>query len=287
MKNIPHQCPHCGSTSFIKKGFFRIYRINQKVRRYQCRNCHRTFTHRTFRPDYLHKKMDLNTPLAKLLTEGNSLRACARILGMTYKSTYKKFLWLKKVTELNKGRISYKAEKLQFDELETILHTKCKPLSIALVVNEDSQLIAAQVAEIPAKGRLASFSVFKYGPRRDDRRLAMEAVLMTAKSRLRNQVGIVESDAKSAYRSIVRKCLGEVQHLEHARKIDKRTLQERLHEKHQKRRYDPLFAINHQCARLRDRIKRLARRNWCTTKKLENLQLHLDLVIHMNQFGKI
>lgn len=231
--------------------------------------------------------MDLNTPLAKLLSEGVSIRACARILGMTYKNTYNKFLWMRTVTELNKSRLSYTAEKLQIDELETILHTKCKPLSILLAVNEKTQLIAAQVAEMPAKGRLAKFSVMKYGPRRDDRQKALETILLQAKSRLQNEVMLVESDAKSAYRNMVKRCLGNVVHREHKRRTDKRTLQERLHEKHQKRRFDPLFAVNHHCARLRDRMKRLARRNWCTTKKLENLQLHLDLMIHMNQFGKV
>jgi hypothetical protein len=42
---------------------------------------------------------------------------------------------------------------------------------------------------------------------------------------------------------------------------------------------DPLFAINHTCAILRANINRLIRKTWCTTKKKDNLQRHLDLFI--------
>jgi hypothetical protein len=42
---------------------------------------------------------------------------------------------------------------------------------------------------------------------------------------------------------------------------------------------DPLFAINHSCAMLRANVNRLIRKTWCTTKKKEHLQMHLDLFI--------
>ena len=38
-----------------------------------------------------------------------------------------------------------------------------------------------------------------------------------------------------------------------------------------------IFYLNHTCGMIRDSVKRLARRNWCTTKKLEGLQDHLDI----------
>ncbi|MGZ3809720.1 MAG: transposase, partial [Bacteriovorax sp.] len=43
--------------------------------------------------------------------------------------------------------------------------------------------------------------------------------------------------------------------------------------------YDPLFKINHTCAMLRYRINRLVRRTWCTTKKIEMLENHLQIYI--------
>ena len=87
------------------------------------------------------------------------------VSSFTYNNTYKKFLWFRKLVEEEKQKLSYSAETLQFDELETIHHTKCKPLNIVLVINEKYQLLVAKVAEMPAKGRLAEFSRKKYGIR--------------------------------------------------------------------------------------------------------------------------
>lgn len=41
--------------------------------------------------------------------------------------------------------------------------------------------------------------------------------------------------------------------------------------------FDPLFSLNHTATMLRDHIKRLARRTWCTPKRLERLQHFLDM----------
>ena len=44
--------------------------------------------------------------------------------------------------------------------------------------------------------------------------------------------------------------------------------------------HDPLFWINHTLAMLRDNIKRLARRTWCTTKRRRSLENLLAIYIH-------
>src|SRR5690606_17518952 len=41
--------------------------------------------------------------------------------------------------------------------------------------------------------------------------------------------------------------------------------------------FDPLFFLNHGCAMVRDNLKRLTRRTWCTTKDASALQDILDL----------
>lgn len=238
---------------------------------------------RSFKLDYRHKKMDLNPQLAKLLSEGNSLRGCSRILGLTYYNTYKKFLWFKKLVEKEKNKLSFKAKVIEFDELESIHHTKCKPLSIVLMVNEKNQLLAAQVAEIPAKGKLAEFSRLKYGLRENQRKQKLTQAFTDIKNSLQAPPVLIKSDASSIYKTQVECSFGGVRYEQYSRRADKNKLQERLHEKLQKKKFDPLFAINHKCAVLRDRINRLTRRSWCTTKKVENLQLHLDIFI-LSQF---
>ncbi|MGE3758538.1 MAG: hypothetical protein AB7H97_12320 [Pseudobdellovibrionaceae bacterium] len=52
---------------------------------------------------------------------------------------------------------------------------------------------------------------------------------------------------------------------------------ELLYTAEQKKVFDPMFALNHTAGVFRDHIKRLARRNWCTTKKPENLEKALRM----------
>lgn len=266
--------------TFHKKGFFKIRRLHQSIRRFQCVSCKRTFSSRSFKADYRHKKMDLNFPLADLLIKGNTLRDCAHFLGLTYRNTYKKFLWITKQAQLQKTALRYEVTTLQFDEMETIHHTKCKPLSICVMVNDRYEVLSAEVAEMPSKGRLASFSKNRYGSRKDEREVVMERSFQDLKNKLHVSPILVRSDAKSSYKKFVEKYFPEADYEVHSRE-QKARLQERLHEKKHKKKFDPLFALNQRCAKLRSQIKRLTRRSWCTTKKKENLQGHLDLYIVM------
>lgn len=222
--------------------------------------------------------MDLNMKLLKLLVEGNSIRGASRILEMTYFNTYKKFMWLKKIVEIEKAKLKFSARELQFDEMETIHHTKCKPLSVAIIVNEAYELLEAKVAEMPAKGRLAKFSNQKYGPRKDERSEKLNEAFELVKKKLITQPQQIKSDAKPSYSRLIRTHFPNIQYNQFNR-AEKVRHQERLHEKLRKKVYDPMFAVNHKCALLRSHIKRLTRRSWCTTKKPENLQLNLDLFL--------
>lgn len=285
MSFSPKKCPNptCRyhlqvGGAFVKKGHFYIKRLSQKIRKFQCKNCLKVFSSRTLKPDYRHKKMDLNYKLIQLLVEGNSLRGASRILGMTYFNTYKKFLWLRTLVDIESKKRKFTAQELQFDEMETIHHTKCKPLSIALVVNESYELLEVKVAEMPAKGRLAEFSIKKYGVRKDERSEKLHEIFCSIKSKLNLSPKIIKSDANPSYQKIVRMHFPEVQYEQYNQSKKKRH-QDRLHERLSKKYFDPLFAVNHKCALLRSHIKRLTRRSWCTTKKPENLQLHLDLFV--------
>jgi transposase-like protein len=276
-------CPFHLNTGglFTKKSFYKIKRINQWIRRYQCRSCKKTLSSRSFKSDYGHKKMDLNRPLERLLVEGNSLRGCSRLLGLTYKNTYNKFLWRTKQASLKKRQLKPQAQTLYFDEMESIHHTKCKPLSIAIMVNEQYQILDLQVAEMPAKGRLAEFSIRKYGWRKDERELVMKKMFMSLKKNSPNLQPLkIISDAKPSYAKFVAEFFSHSVYETYSRaKKERERQQSRIHEKLQKRKYDPMFTLNQRCAKLRSDIKRLARRSWCTTKKPANLQGHLDLYI--------
>lgn len=226
--------------------------------------------------------MDLNKKIALSIIEGNSLRSISRQVGLTYNNTYKKFLWLKKVVEFHKKFTVMHAEQLQFDELETIEHTKCKPVNLVLLVNEKYQLLAAKAAVMPAKGRLAEFSRKKYGKRKNQRAEKMQEAFEDVKNCLVGPILEIRSDAHPAYRKFVKQYFPDTPYLQFSARAQKMKYQERMHEKNHKNTHDPLFIVNHISGRLRDRIKRLVRRNWCTTKKVENLQLCLDLYVLEN-----
>ena len=278
----PTHCPNpdCKSKPlFIKKGFHHVRHLNRKFRIYRCKNCGRYFTSRTFRLDYRHKRSDLNRKVALLLVEGVSLRGIGRVEGLTYKNTYNKFLWLRKVVEQQKKNITMDATELFFDESETIEHTKCKPLNIALVVNEKYQVLCMKVAVMPAKGRLAAISRKKYGWRPNERNQKILEAFSEVKSILRKNPVVIKSDMHPAYRGLVQAAFPGVRYEQYLGKDKKKKHQERLHENLRKRVHDPIFPVNQRAAKIRDRIKRLCRRSWCTTKRVANLQLNLDLFV--------
>lgn len=282
------QCPFeaCSSgrssaTRIHRRGHYRIARTNQKVRRYFCTSCRHSFSHRTRSLDYGHKKRDLNLKIASLLVKGVTLRDCARELGVSYTTVYRKFLWLRRWVESKSKSLAFSSGRLQIDEMETIHHTKCKPLSICIVANDSNQLLLARVAEMPAKGPLAEISRKRYGPRSDHRGRVFRESLAQLRELVPNGAFILESDAKPSYQAAVSEVLPEVIYQTHQAK-PRKSVEERLHEHSNKRRFDPLFWVNHKCAVLRAQIKRLTRRSWCTTKRVENLQLHLDLLVTWN-----
>jgi hypothetical protein len=59
---------------------------------------------------------------------------------------------------------------MQFDDVITFEHTKCKPLSIIMAIGAPERFILGlDVASMPANGKLAAISLKKYGKRKDER----------------------------------------------------------------------------------------------------------------------
>jgi transposase-like protein len=271
---------HLGG-SFIKKGFFCIKHNHQKVRRFQCKACKKTLSSRSFSATYRQKKPFVNALVFQLHCEGVPMRGIARTLRLSCGTVDRKFHWLFQYFSSLKLPRSSHVETLYFDELETIEHTKLKPLSIAVFVDQDYKLLVAEVAEMPAKGRLALISRTKYGAREDLREPAMEKCFDQIKG-LR-PLKIV-SDAKPSYKKYVDRYFPKVAYEIH-NQAEKERKRDRLHENYQKKAYDPLFPINQRFAKLRADIRRLTRRSWCTTKLKENLQKHLELYRVYNNLG--
>jgi transposase-like protein len=262
-------CPICRvAESVVKNGFYRSRRV--KVQRFICRRCQRHFSGQTLALSYREKKPEANLPVLRLLESGVSQRRCAEILGIHRKTVARKLVRLGRQARHGlRSQISGNiGSSVVFDEMETFEHSKMKPLSIALAVEEGTRkIISVEVATMPAKGLLAAKARRKYGRRRDDRRLALAAMCREIRRGNAN-VLLLKSDQAPRYPAII------ARHLPHAK-----------HQTFRSRRAcvvgqgelkasgrDPLFSLNHTAAMFRDNVKTLTRKTWCTTKRSDRLQ---------------
>jgi hypothetical protein len=164
---------------------------------------------------------------------------------------------------------------VQFDDLETFEHTKCKPLSVALAVDKKSrEILHFEVSRMPARGPLAAISRKKYGHRTDERPQGWDRMFESLKLVLHPNA-TVESDQNPHYPRFVKKHIRSALHVRHPGARGAITGQGEL----KKLKFDPLFSLNHTCAMLRANLNRLVRRTWATTKKPEGLIDHLWLYL--------
>jgi hypothetical protein len=167
---------------------------------------------------------------------------------------------------------------LQFDDLETSEHTKCKPLSVALAVEPKSRkILAFSVSRMPAKGHLAEISRRKYG-RRVDQRPAGWNMLFEAIKPVLSERCVITSDENPHYARHLKAHLPCAVHIQVPGGRGAITGQGEL----RKKKFDPMFSLNHTCAMLRANMNRLFRKTWCTTKNPVGLNDHLAIYINFH-----
>lgn len=269
-------CPYCQSNKIIKKNFYVIKHSRSRVRRFLCTKCKKSFSNRIFSPTYRQKKPYLNKVIFSLLVSGNTQRRIARLISCSKGTVADKLIWLSRYAE----PLSASPEDslhIQIDELETIEHTKLKPLTIALCVSHNYKILAIGVGKIRAKGHLAEISRKKYGPREDERPKVVAQLFENLKKVLPSQPLTITTDAHPLYPELIARYFPLSKHVQVNAGDHLKKKRELIYTAERKKIFDPLFAINQRCAMLRADIRRLSRRSWCTTKKIENLGHHLDL----------
>jgi hypothetical protein len=156
---------------------------------------------------------------------------------------------------------------LQFDDMETYEHTKCKPLSVTLAVEgRTRRILGFRVGQMSAKGLLVKKALKKYGPRRDERSKNRKDLFKELQPVV-NSGTIIKSDSNPYYTDDVKSHFPDCTHIAYLGKRGAITGQGEL----KKTVFDPIFSLNHTCAMYRDNLKCLARKTWCTTKKKERL----------------
>jgi transposase-like protein len=272
-------CPKCFETArIVKDGFFKVQsKRRAKIQRYKCKSCGKKFSDQTFSDTCRQRKPYVNQPLFRLLCSGVSQRRAAIILGINRNTVAAKLVNLASTARAiqHAESKSKNVHSVIFDEMETFEHTKCKPLSITVAVeNKSRRLIIADVASMPAKGLLAATSRKKYGLRQDHRGKSLQKMCRVVKASY-PQLTEILSDQCPRYLKWTRKHFSRLPHKTfkgiRGCVVGQGELKATSH--------DPLFSLNHTCAMIRDNLKTMSRRTWCTTKKPERLQCLLDLYV--------
>jgi hypothetical protein len=178
----------------------------------------------------------------------------------------------------NTGKKYAHIRDIEFDELQTIEHTKLKPLSVAVAVSKKGRkIVGFQVSRMPATGHLAALSRKKYGKRPDDRLNGMRQLFDHLSRQLRPSIRI-SSDECPFYNGVVKTAFPSATYTQYLGKKGCISGQGEL----KKTAFDPIFSVNHTFAMLRGNVSRLIRKTWNTTKKIQGLIDHLNIYVWMH-----
>lgn len=275
------KCPKCLSLQPEWSKFGSFVRESDKriIFRFKCKNCGQGFSKATFQSCYRQKKRKVNPRILELYCSGVSKRRIAVLLKINRKTVARKLLFLTKVKKaFNQKKFEALDEitEIQFDDLETIEHTKCKPVSVTLAVdNKTRRILKFKVSQMPAKGHLAKISLKKYGYRADHRPQARKELFESLKGKV-SEGALIESDDNPHYKEDVRNFFPKATYKTYLSERSSVAGQGEL----KKVIFDPLFSINHTFAMMRANINRLVRRTWCTTKNLDRLTDHIELYVY-------
>jgi len=266
----------CSIKTAQKIGTYKRKYEPRPIQRYRCKTCKKTFSEASFEPEYQQKKRWHNETIMMMLSSTMSIRRIAVVLKLNRKTVARKLEFLGRQARENMARTMpdyTDVTAIQFDELQTTEHSKCKPLSVAMAVSENSRkILGFTVSVMPATGHLAKIARKKYGFRRDDRRQGLTALFKHLRSNFDDTLTF-RSDECLYYQPILKRYFPKSTY--HQFKGEKSAISAQGELK--KVVQDPLFWINHTFAMLRANINRLIRKTWCTTKQRARLIDHISI----------
>ena len=275
----------CRVKNAYNNGIYKRSSDGQTIRRFRCKTCNKSFSAATSSPLKWQKKRHVNHALMILLSNRVSLSGASQILKINPKTVAKKLSFLGQICRKRSAKdlIQYSGiEHIQFDELQTIEHTKCKPLSVAVAVaKKERKILGFRVSKMPATGHLAIISRKKYGKRPDERIKGMTQ-LFDELSRVLSPLASFSSDECSFYNNVIKRYFPQSNYSQHKGQKSCVAGQGEL----KKTVFDPIFTINHTFAMMRDGISRLTRRTWNTTKKIQSLIDHISIYMWMHNTKK-
>lgn len=276
-------CPKPGCPidpkAIAKTGFFWRQDDSRRIQRYRCRTCGRNFSAATFSDAYWQKRRRINRRLWWLLNLKVNRNAAATCLNINRKSVDYRIDWFGALGRRYLDGLKDRGlVHIQFDEMQSSIHTKCKPVAIPIVVDAGTRkILALGVASMPAQPPLVAIALKRYGPRRDDRVPAIGVVLDKVRPMLAANAQITTDCALHYPGPIIR-------HLPNVRHVRVRSRRARSVGQGELKRggFDPIFSFNHTAAMFRDRVSRLVRRTWANSKRQDRLESHLYIYAHFH-----
>lgn len=275
------ECPvtECKSPNYSKDGTFYRKDGSQLVQRFRCKKCGKRFSNASFSLQKNQKKRTSNRLVFELLASGMSMRRIAKVARLNKNTIQRKVDYLDLEAEKHNQKllkqIKHSVHEVQFDDMITTEKTKLKPVSISTATCVGTRFIlGAKASQIPAFGHLASVSRQKYGFRKSLHKEGLDDLFQILLPCVHPNAHFI-SDEHKLYPEFVQRYFPGATHARHKGGRACVVGQGEL----KRHRRDPLFAINHTCAMFRDNLKRLARKTWCVTQKIENLQKHLNIYI--------
>lgn len=272
------RCPNCHRTvasglKIVLDGHYFRTDDSRWIQRYWCHGCKKGCSDATGKRWFRAKKRRFHEALRKEFASLGGVRPIARDTELNRKTVARKLVLLGEEAEQRfraSNLLRQKARVIEFDDMETFEHTRCKPLSITLAVHRRTQrILGFEVSSMAAKGMLVE-RARKYGLREDTREQGRRRLFATLQDLVHEEAQI-RSDSHPAYPRIVKEYFPKAQHVTFLSRRGSNTGGGELKEGV----FDPLFALNNTAACLRMRITRLLRKTWYTTKRADRLRSHL------------
>lgn len=277
-------CPRCAAprSSIVRDGSYFRADDSKFIQRYQCKPCRKKFSSATLKPTYRQRKRRINSTVRYCFGSNMCPRDMAELVGVNIKTIHARLKWQAKLSREKNRRylqayikVHGPIRKVQFDDLVTFEHTKCKPLSVPMAVVDGTRIpLGFRVGAIPASGPLAAISRKKYGKRDDECREKRRELFEELSALVAPDV-VFKTDGHEHYGRLIRQYFPNAEHSVHISHRGSIVGQGEL----KKIGFDPLFSINHTFATARAKVNRLNRRTWCTTKSPARLADHLDIFI--------
>jgi hypothetical protein len=274
-------CPKCSSAGELGKDFSRngsYFRTgdSRRIQRYIHNSCGGSPSAATGSRWFRAKKRRHHEALRRHFASLGSIRRGAYNMQLNRKTIARKLVILGQEAEERvraSNLLHEKVRVVEFDDLETFEHSKCKPLSVTLAVQARTRrILGFKVSSMPAKGMLVKRAMKRYGPRKDGRRKARES-LFEGLQELVHEEAQFRSDSHPHYPRLVKKYFPKANHVTFMSRRGSLGGGGEL----KSGGFDPIFSLNHTCASFRMNVTRLLRKTWYTTKRADRLTAHLWL----------